>query len=72
MFLFILFSQAVLLCLLDLFPVLEKGLHWKGDAVRATTHCHDVLQLILTHMEPEHRLLLRRTYARNLPAFVRK
>ncbi|EGV96831.1 TELO2-interacting protein 2 isoform X1 [Cricetulus griseus] len=64
--------QAVLLCLLDLFPVLEKGLHWKGDAVRATTHCHDVLQLILTHMEPEHRLLLRRTYARNLPAFVRK
>lgn len=25
---------------------------------------------MLTHMEPEHRLLLRRTYARNLPAFV--
>ncbi|XP_012966304.1 TELO2-interacting protein 2 [Mesocricetus auratus] len=64
--------QAVLLCLLDLFPVLEKALHWKGDAARATTHCHDVLQLILTHMEPEHRLLLRRTYARNLPAFVKK
>ncbi|XP_036022226.1 TELO2-interacting protein 2 isoform X2 [Onychomys torridus] len=64
--------QAVLLCLLDLFPVLEKALHWKGDAARATTHCHEVLQLILTHMEPEHRLLLRRTYARNLPAFVKK
>ncbi|KAL6038226.1 hypothetical protein STEG23_027308 [Scotinomys teguina] len=64
--------QSVLLCLLDLFPVLEKALHWKGDGARATTHCHDVLQLILTHMEPEHRLLLRRTYARNLPAFVKK
>ncbi|KAL1773021.1 TELO2-interacting protein 2 [Sigmodon hispidus] len=64
--------QAVLLCLLDLFPVLEKSLHWKGDAARATPHCHEVLQLILTHMEPEHRLLLRRTYARNLPAFVKK
>ncbi|XP_004428900.1 PREDICTED: TELO2-interacting protein 2 [Ceratotherium simum simum] len=64
--------QAVLLCLLDLFPVLEKALHWKGDAARPTTHCDEVLQLILTHMEPEHRLLLRRTYARNLPAFVKR
>ncbi|XP_057159410.1 TELO2-interacting protein 2 [Ursus arctos] len=64
--------QAVLLCLLDLFPVLEKGLHWKGGAARPTTHCDEVLQLILTHMEPEHRLLLRRTYARNLPAFVKR
>ncbi|XP_007940868.1 TELO2-interacting protein 2 [Orycteropus afer afer] len=64
--------QAVLLCLLDLFPVLEKAEQWKGGAVRPTTHCDEVLQLILTHMEPEHRLLLRRTYARNLPAFVRR
>ncbi|XP_054422024.1 TELO2-interacting protein 2 [Pteronotus mesoamericanus] len=64
--------QAVLLCLLDLFPVLEKALRWKGDAARPTTHCDEVLQLILTHMEPEHRILLRRTYARNLPAFVKR
>ncbi|XP_044081340.1 TELO2-interacting protein 2 [Neovison vison] len=64
--------QAVLLCLLDLFPVLEKGLHWKGGAARPSTHCDEVLRLILTHMEPEHRLLLRRTYARNLPAFVKR
>ncbi|XP_029425102.1 TELO2-interacting protein 2 isoform X2 [Nannospalax galili] len=64
--------QAVLLCLLDLFPVLEKAVHWKGGGACVTTHCHEVLQLILTHMEPEHRLLLRRTYARNLPAFVKK
>lgn len=62
----------MLLCLLDLFPVLEKALHWKGDTARVTTHCHEVLQLILTHMEPEHRLLLRRTYARHLPAFVKR
>ncbi|XP_003474784.3 TELO2-interacting protein 2 isoform X2 [Cavia porcellus] len=62
--------EAVLLCLLDLFPVLEKAQRWKGDGVRPTTHCDEVLQLMLTHMEPEHRLLLRRTYARNLPAFV--
>lgn len=62
----------MLLCLLDLFPILEKALHWKGDAARPTTHCDEVLQLILMHMEPEHRLLLRRTYARNLPAFVKR
>ncbi|XP_058526455.1 TELO2-interacting protein 2 [Ochotona princeps] len=64
--------EAVLPCLLDLFPVLEKGLQWKGEASRPTTHCDAVLQLVLTHMEPEHRILLRRTYARNLPAFVRR
>ncbi|XP_020017252.1 TELO2-interacting protein 2 [Castor canadensis] len=64
--------QAVLLCLLDLFPILEKAQNWKGDASRPTTHCDEVLQLVLTHMEPEHRLLLRRTYARNLPAFVNR
>uniref|UniRef100_A0A2K6NK42 TELO2 interacting protein 2 n=1 Tax=Rhinopithecus roxellana TaxID=61622 RepID=A0A2K6NK42_RHIRO len=68
----IVLNVPVLLCLLDLFPILEKTLHWKGDGARPTTHCDEVLQLILTHMEPEHRLLLRRTYARNLPAFVKR
>ncbi|XP_046947509.1 TELO2-interacting protein 2 isoform X3 [Lynx rufus] len=68
----IVLNVAVLSCLLDLFPVLEKGLHWKGGGARPTTHCDEVLQLILTHMEPEHRLLLRRTYARNLPVFVKR
>nr|XP_012331487.1 TELO2-interacting protein 2 [Aotus nancymaae]XP_012331488.1 TELO2-interacting protein 2 [Aotus nancymaae] len=68
----IVLNVAVLLCLLDLFPILEKTVHWKGDGARPTTHCDEVLQLILTHMEPEHRLLLRRTYARNLPAFVKR
>nr|XP_044997163.1 TELO2-interacting protein 2 [Jaculus jaculus] len=65
-------TLAVLLCLLDLFPVLEKGQHWSGDAARASMHCHEVFQLVLTHMEPEHRLLLWRTYARHLPAFVKR
>ncbi|XP_020840951.1 TELO2-interacting protein 2 [Phascolarctos cinereus] len=64
--------QAVLECLLDLFPVLERPLHWKAPERRPTGPCDDVLQLILTHMEPEYRLLLRRTYARNLPAFVQR
>ncbi|XP_060038831.1 TELO2-interacting protein 2 isoform X2 [Erinaceus europaeus] len=68
----IVLNVAVLLCLLDLFPILEKDLHWKGGIARPTTHCEEVLQLVLTHMEPEHRLLLRRTYARNLPAFVKR
>uniref|UniRef100_A0A3Q1N5Y8 TELO2 interacting protein 2 n=1 Tax=Bos taurus TaxID=9913 RepID=A0A3Q1N5Y8_BOVIN len=68
----IVLNVAVLLCLLDLFPILEKAQHWKGDGARPTTHCDEVLQLILTHMEPEHRLLLRRTYSRNLPAFVKR
>ncbi|XP_074064655.1 TELO2-interacting protein 2 [Macrotis lagotis] len=64
--------QAVLECLLDLFPVLERPLQWKAPEPRPTGPCDDVLQLILTHMEPEYRLLLRRTYARNLPAFVER
>ncbi|XP_045142569.1 TELO2-interacting protein 2 isoform X2 [Echinops telfairi] len=68
----IVLNVAVLQCLLDLFPILEKGLQWKGDTTRPTTQCDEVLQLVLTHMEPEHRLLLRRTYARNLPAFVKR
>ncbi|XP_055972644.1 TELO2-interacting protein 2 [Sorex fumeus] len=64
--------EVVLPCLLDLFPILEKGQHWKGGPARPTTHCDEVLQLVLTHMEPEHRLILRRTYARSLPAFVKR
>ncbi|XP_014441991.1 TELO2-interacting protein 2 [Tupaia chinensis] len=64
--------QAVVPCLLDLFPVLERALQWKGGAARPSTHCDEVLRLLLTHMEPEHRLLLRRAYAGSLPAFVER
>ncbi|XP_030820111.1 TELO2-interacting protein 2 [Camarhynchus parvulus] len=61
--------QAVLLCLLDLLPVLERCQRRQGQA-RATSPWDQVLQLLLTHMEPEHRLALRRVYAGTLPAFV--
>ncbi|XP_040393967.1 LOW QUALITY PROTEIN: TELO2-interacting protein 2 [Cygnus olor] len=60
--------QAALLCLLDLLPVLERG----QQQPRAPTRCDEVLRLLLTHMEAEHRLALRRVYARTLPAFVRR
>ncbi|XP_057258480.1 TELO2-interacting protein 2 [Pezoporus wallicus] len=61
--------QAVLLCLLDLLPVLERAQRQQKQG-RPTAHCDEVLQLVLTHMEAEHRLALRRVYARALPAFV--
>uniref|UniRef100_A0A7N4PJD7 TELO2 interacting protein 2 n=1 Tax=Sarcophilus harrisii TaxID=9305 RepID=A0A7N4PJD7_SARHA len=68
----IVLNVAVLECLLDLFPVLERPLQWKATEPRSSGPCDDVLQLILTHMEPEYRLLLRRTYARNLSAFIER
>ncbi|XP_053822271.1 TELO2-interacting protein 2 isoform X4 [Vidua chalybeata] len=61
--------QAVLLCLLDLLPVLERCQRRQGQG-RATSPWDQVLQLVLTHMEAEHRLALRRVYAGTLPAFV--
>ncbi|NXP95619.1 TTI2 protein, partial [Passerina amoena] len=62
-------NQAVLLCLLDLLPVLERCQRRQGQA-RAASPWDQVLQLLLTHMEAEHRLALRRVYAGSLPAFV--
>ncbi|XP_050838839.1 TELO2-interacting protein 2 isoform X8 [Serinus canaria] len=61
--------QAVLLCLLDLLPVLERCQRRQGHG-RATSPWDQVLQLVLTHMEAEHQLALRRVYAGTLPAFV--
>lgn len=61
--------QAVLLCLLDLLPVLERA---QRQQPRPTSPCDEVLQLVLTHMEPEHRLALRQVYAKTLPAFVQR
>ncbi|XP_030145831.4 TELO2-interacting protein 2 isoform X2 [Taeniopygia guttata] len=61
--------QAVLLCLLDLLPILERCQRRQGHG-RATSPWDQVLQLLLTHMEAEHRLALRRVYAGTLPAFV--
>uniref|UniRef100_A0A8C4JKV6 TELO2 interacting protein 2 n=1 Tax=Dromaius novaehollandiae TaxID=8790 RepID=A0A8C4JKV6_DRONO len=63
--------EAVLLCLLDLLPVLERARRHQKET-RPTAPCDEVLQLVLTHMEAEHRLALRRVYARALPAFVQR
>uniref|UniRef100_A0A8C0IWH4 TELO2 interacting protein 2 n=1 Tax=Chelonoidis abingdonii TaxID=106734 RepID=A0A8C0IWH4_CHEAB len=68
----IILNVVVLLCLLDLLLVLEKSPQRLSQELRAATPCHEVLQLVLTHMEAEHRLPLRRVYARNLPAFVKR
>lgn len=65
-------SQVVLLCLLDLLPILEKALQRLPHNPQLVTPSDEVLQLVLTHMESEHRLPLRRVYARNLPAFVER
>ncbi|XP_065603261.1 TELO2-interacting protein 2 [Cyrtonyx montezumae] len=63
--------QAVLLCLLDLLPILERAQRQQQQP-RPSLPCDEVLQLVLTHMEPEHRLALRRVYAKTLPAFVQR
>lgn len=60
-----------MLCLLDLLPILERAQRQQKQA-RPTTPCDEVLQLVLTHMEAEHRLALRRVYAKTLPAFVQR
>ncbi|XP_019401688.1 PREDICTED: TELO2-interacting protein 2 [Crocodylus porosus] len=64
--------QAVLLCLLDLLPVLEKSPQQLSKVTGPATPTDEVLQLVLTHMEAEHRLELRRVYAHTLPAFVER
>ncbi|XP_010201491.2 TELO2-interacting protein 2 [Colius striatus] len=63
--------QAVLLCLLDLLPILERAQRHQKPP-RAPTASDEVLQLVLTHMEAEHRLALRRVYARALPALLQR
>ncbi|XP_069800444.1 TELO2-interacting protein 2 [Dendropsophus ebraccatus] len=61
--------EVVLPCLVDLFPVLQKpspavGAYQKDEE----NPSDDIMQLVLTYMEMEHKLALRRLYARNLPA----
>ncbi|KAJ8263569.1 hypothetical protein COCON_G00160260 [Conger conger] len=61
--------EAVLPCLLDLLSVLEKPP--VGTRVpRKPNHYDQVLRLILTHMEMEHKLALRRVYVRNVALFI--
>lgn len=63
--------QVVLPCLIDLLSVLEKPLGHAG-LPRTPNRYDSVLRLILTHMEMEHKLALRRIYASNLLLFVEK
>ncbi|XP_063787904.1 TELO2-interacting protein 2 [Pseudophryne corroboree] len=61
--------EVALPCLLDLFPVLQKPPPAVGAYQKDAENPSDqVLQLVLTHMEMEHKIVMRRLYARNLPA----
>ncbi|XP_063301594.1 TELO2-interacting protein 2 [Pelobates fuscus] len=55
-------------CLLDLLPVLQKAPPAIGEYQKEGDNPADqVMQLVLTNMEMEHRIDLRRLYARYLP-----
>uniref|UniRef100_A0A3Q4BYC9 TELO2 interacting protein 2 n=1 Tax=Mola mola TaxID=94237 RepID=A0A3Q4BYC9_MOLML len=56
--------QPVLSCLLDLLLVLENPL---SSSRRKPCRHDDVLRLVLTHMEAEHKVALRRVFASALP-----
>uniref|UniRef100_A0A3P9PZ87 TELO2-interacting protein 2-like n=1 Tax=Poecilia reticulata TaxID=8081 RepID=A0A3P9PZ87_POERE len=62
--------QLVLSCLLDLLLVLEKPP--SSDCRRKPCRHDDVLHLVLTHMEAEHKVELRRVYASALPLYVER
>ncbi|XP_050972593.1 TELO2-interacting protein 2 [Labeo rohita] len=63
--------QVVLPCLLDLLSVLEKPPAHSG-LPRKPNRFDDVLRHILTYMEMEHKLDLRRVYAKNLVLFIER
>ncbi|XP_075938619.1 TELO2-interacting protein 2 [Anarhichas minor] len=64
--------QPVLSCLLDLLVVLEKPPSSLGPSSSRRTSCRhdDVLRLVLTHMEAEQKVALRRVYASALPLYI--
>ncbi|XP_054630592.1 TELO2-interacting protein 2 [Dunckerocampus dactyliophorus] len=64
--------QRVLECMLDLLLVLEKPPSSAGTHRRKPSRHDDVLRLLLTHMEGEHKVLLRRVYASVLPAYLNR
>ncbi|KAM9823191.1 uncharacterized protein tti2 isoform 2-T2 [Syngnathus typhle] len=62
--------QLLLPCLLDLLAVLESP---PSAAPRAAApRHHRVLRLLLTRMEAEHKVALRRVYAQALPAYLHR
>nr|XP_020450753.1 TELO2-interacting protein 2 isoform X2 [Monopterus albus] len=64
--------QLVLLGLLDLLLVLEKPPSSLALSCTRRKPCRhdDVLRLILTHMEVEHKVAMRRIYASALPLYI--
>ncbi|XP_024113792.1 TELO2-interacting protein 2 isoform X1 [Oryzias melastigma] len=64
--------QLSLSCLLDLLLVLEKPPSSPDPSSSRRKPCRhdDVLRLILTHMEVEHKMALRRVYASALPLYI--
>uniref|UniRef100_A0A3B5BBF0 TELO2 interacting protein 2 n=1 Tax=Stegastes partitus TaxID=144197 RepID=A0A3B5BBF0_9TELE len=66
--------QPVLFCLLDLLLVLEKPPSSLAPSCppRKNSRHDDVLRLVLTHMEAEHKVALRRVYAAALPPYVQR
>ncbi|CAL1616619.1 unnamed protein product [Knipowitschia caucasica] len=72
-------TQCVLSCLMDLLLVLEKSPSSADPSLscagpphyrRVTSRHDDVLRFVLTQMEAEHKLELRRIYAAALPPLV--
>ncbi|XP_059193178.1 TELO2-interacting protein 2 [Centropristis striata] len=64
--------QLVLSCLLDVLLVLETPPSSLGPSSSRRKSCRhdDVLRLVLTHMEAENKVALRRVYAAALPPYV--
>ncbi|XP_061749599.1 TELO2-interacting protein 2 isoform X1 [Nerophis ophidion] len=62
--------QVALACLLDLLLVLEKPPSAPSTSRRTPGRHDDVLRLLLTRMEAEHKVALRRVYASMLPAYL--
>ncbi|XP_078027280.1 LOW QUALITY PROTEIN: TELO2-interacting protein 2 [Epinephelus lanceolatus] len=66
--------QSVLSCLLDLLLVLEKPPSSlappSSSSCRKPCRHDDVLRLVLTHMEAEHKVALRHVYATALPPYI--
>ncbi|XP_059823018.1 TELO2-interacting protein 2 [Hypanus sabinus] len=62
--------QTVLSCLLDLLPVIEKPHVTRGQ--QRANHYDKVFCLILSHMEVEDKIPLRRVYAKHLPVFIER
>ncbi|XP_061586145.1 TELO2-interacting protein 2 [Cololabis saira] len=66
--------QPVLSCLLDLLLVFEKPPSSLGPSScrRKPSRHDDVLRLVLTRMEAEHKVALRRVYAAALPLYIHR